>query len=125
MFDEYLNPPPSVNLQVLAFIAPKPAVSTGTPSSTTIDQDAPSTKPSSEESSTQVVNPNHVHLINQPPEHINKWIKDHSIDNVISDSSRPVSTQQQLQDEALFGYFDVFLFSVEPNSYKEALKESD
>ncbi|GJV88623.1 retrovirus-related pol polyprotein from transposon TNT 1-94 [Tanacetum coccineum] len=110
--------------------APKPVVSTGTPSSTTIDQDAPSTsttqttpetpspviplgveeadydievanidnnpfvefpilEPSSEESSTQVVIPNHVHSINQPPEHINKWTKDHPIDNVIGDPSRP------------------------------------
>nr|GEW78683.1 putative reverse transcriptase domain-containing protein [Tanacetum cinerariifolium] len=41
MFDEYLNPPPSVDPQVLAVITPEPAVSTGTPSSMTIDKDAP------------------------------------------------------------------------------------
>ncbi|GJV93811.1 retrovirus-related pol polyprotein from transposon TNT 1-94 [Tanacetum coccineum] len=81
-------------------------------------------EPSSEESSTQVVIPNHVHSINQPPEHINKWTKDHPIDNVIGDPSRPVSTRQQLQDEALFCYFDAFLSSVEPKSYKDALTES-
>ncbi|GKA63544.1 retrovirus-related pol polyprotein from transposon TNT 1-94 [Tanacetum coccineum] len=44
MFDEYLNPPPCVDPQVPVVIALKPAVSTCTPSSTTIDQDAPSTK---------------------------------------------------------------------------------
>ncbi|GJT49958.1 hypothetical protein Tco_0976115 [Tanacetum coccineum] len=43
IFDEYLNPPPCVDLQVPAVIAPESAISTGTPSSTTIDQDAPST----------------------------------------------------------------------------------
>ncbi|GJZ58806.1 retrovirus-related pol polyprotein from transposon TNT 1-94 [Tanacetum coccineum] len=43
MFDEYLNSPPCVNPQVPAVIAPKPTVSTGIPSSTTIDQDATST----------------------------------------------------------------------------------
>ncbi|GJS29160.1 retrovirus-related pol polyprotein from transposon TNT 1-94 [Tanacetum coccineum] len=42
MFDEHLNPPPCVNLQVPTFLAPEPVVSTGTPSPTTIDQDAPS-----------------------------------------------------------------------------------
>ncbi|GJT87136.1 putative ribonuclease H-like domain-containing protein [Tanacetum coccineum] len=42
MFDEYLNPTPSVDLQVPAVIAPEPVVPTVTPSSTTIDQDAPS-----------------------------------------------------------------------------------
>ncbi|GJS01936.1 hypothetical protein Tco_0318444 [Tanacetum coccineum] len=31
MFDEYLNPPPCVDLQVPTVIAPKPVVSTGTP----------------------------------------------------------------------------------------------
>ncbi|GJX10514.1 hypothetical protein Tco_0200373 [Tanacetum coccineum] len=81
-------------------------------------------EPSSKESSTQVVIPNHVHSINQPPEHINKWTKDHLINNVIDDPSRPVSTRQQLQDEALFCYFDAFLSSVEPKSYKDALTES-
>ncbi|GJY75118.1 putative ribonuclease H-like domain-containing protein [Tanacetum coccineum] len=40
MFDEYLNPSPYVNSQVPADLATEPVVSTGTPSSTTIDQDA-------------------------------------------------------------------------------------
>nr|GEX08342.1 retrovirus-related Pol polyprotein from transposon TNT 1-94 [Tanacetum cinerariifolium] len=42
MFDEYLNPPPCVNIQVFAVIALEHAILTCTPSSTTIDQDAPS-----------------------------------------------------------------------------------
>ncbi|GJV97274.1 retrotransposon protein, putative, unclassified [Tanacetum coccineum] len=44
MFDEYLNPSPCVDPQVLAVIAPDAVVSTGIPSSTTIDQDSPSLK---------------------------------------------------------------------------------
>ncbi|GJW15789.1 hypothetical protein Tco_0019922 [Tanacetum coccineum] len=165
MFDEYLNPPPCVDPQVLTVIAPEPAVSTGIPFATTIDQDAPSSstsqttqetsppviplgveeadhdievahmdnnpyvdflipEPNSEESSIQVVIPNNVHSINQPPEHINKWTKDYLIDNVIGDPSRPISTGHQLQDEALLCYFDASLSSVEPKSYKEALMES-
>ncbi|GKE72905.1 retrovirus-related pol polyprotein from transposon TNT 1-94, partial [Tanacetum coccineum] len=42
MFNEYFNPPPSVASPVTVVVAPDPADSTGTPSSTTIDQDAPS-----------------------------------------------------------------------------------
>ncbi|GKB94070.1 retrovirus-related pol polyprotein from transposon TNT 1-94 [Tanacetum coccineum] len=49
MFDELLNPPSSVDCpapEVIALIAevvaPKPATSTGSPSSTTVDQDPPS-----------------------------------------------------------------------------------
>nr|GEY61300.1 retrovirus-related Pol polyprotein from transposon TNT 1-94 [Tanacetum cinerariifolium] len=165
MFDEYLNTPPCVDLQVLAAISPEHAVSTGTPSSTTNNQDAPSIgtsqtpletsslvipldveeadhdtevahmdnnpfvefpipKPNSAESSTRVVIPNHVYIINQPPEHINKWTKDHPIDNVIGNSSRSVSTRQQLQDEALLCYFDAFLSFVEPKSYKDVFTKS-
>ncbi|GKC34252.1 hypothetical protein Tco_1046636 [Tanacetum coccineum] len=46
MFDEYLNPSPSVDLQVPTIITPEPVVSTDIPSSTTIDPDAPSTSTS-------------------------------------------------------------------------------
>ncbi|GKD89343.1 hypothetical protein Tco_1364850 [Tanacetum coccineum] len=49
MFDELFSPPPRVDFpapKVIApidkVVAPKPAVSTSTPSSTTVDQDAPS-----------------------------------------------------------------------------------
>ncbi|GJW45660.1 retrovirus-related pol polyprotein from transposon TNT 1-94 [Tanacetum coccineum] len=114
--------------------------STPSPSSTTINQDIPSTSISQKNKETpslviplgveeadhdnEVVILNNVHSINQPPEYINKWTKYHPIDNVIDDPSRPVSTRHQLQDEALFCYFDAFLSSIEPKSYKEALIES-
>ncbi|GKD31508.1 retrovirus-related pol polyprotein from transposon TNT 1-94 [Tanacetum coccineum] len=42
LFDEYFNPPPCVDHPVPKVAASKPAVSTGTPSSTSVDQDAPS-----------------------------------------------------------------------------------
>ncbi|GJR10024.1 retrovirus-related pol polyprotein from transposon TNT 1-94 [Tanacetum coccineum] len=78
MFDEYLYPTPCVDPQVPAVISPEPAVSTDTPSLTTIDQDAPFTnhdievshmdnnpyvgipipEPSSDESSSHVIIPN-------------------------------------------------------------------
>nr|GEW55820.1 hypothetical protein [Tanacetum cinerariifolium] len=46
MFDKYLNPPPYVDPQVLAVSAPELVVPISIPSSTTIDQDAPSTSTS-------------------------------------------------------------------------------
>ncbi|GJR11455.1 retrovirus-related pol polyprotein from transposon TNT 1-94 [Tanacetum coccineum] len=146
LIDEYFNPPSSVDHHVLEAAAPEHVVSTSLPSSTSVDQDAPSSKedhdievahmdnnpyfglsipePSSEESSSHVVTLNNGHSVNQPPEHNSKWTKDHPIDNVIGDPSRPVSTRHQLQTDALFYYFDAFLSSIEPKSYKEALTES-
>ncbi|GJS54060.1 hypothetical protein Tco_0627422 [Tanacetum coccineum] len=46
MFDEYFNPSPSVVQPVLVVVVQEPVVSTGTPSSTRIDQDTPSTSTS-------------------------------------------------------------------------------
>ncbi|GKB97312.1 hypothetical protein Tco_0983449 [Tanacetum coccineum] len=61
MMDEYFNPSPSVVQHVLVAVLQEPVVSTGTPSSMRIDQDTPSTKPSSEESSSRIVIPTYVH----------------------------------------------------------------
>ncbi|GKE40498.1 hypothetical protein Tco_1463903 [Tanacetum coccineum] len=120
LFDEYFHPSPCVDHLVPEVAALVFAVSTASPSSTSVDQDAPSPtdhdievahmdnnpqfgilipEPSSEESSSQVVIPNNVHSIIQSPEHISKWTKDHLIHNVICVPSRPVSTRHQLQNE--------------------------
>ncbi|GJS20375.1 hypothetical protein Tco_0449007 [Tanacetum coccineum] len=147
MFDEYFNPSPSVVQPVLVAVVQEPVVSTGTPSSTRIDQDTPSTstsqttqeeqshviptgveeddhEPSSEESSSRIVIPTNVHSVNQPQEHIEKWTKDHPLDKIIGDPSRPVSTRLQLQTEALFCYYDALLSSSEYKSYKDAITKS-
>ncbi|GKF87613.1 hypothetical protein Tco_0258490, partial [Tanacetum coccineum] len=84
----------------------------------------PIPEPNSKESSSRDVIPTKVHSINQPPEHLRKWTKDHPLENVIISPSRRVSTRYQLQNEAMFCYFDTFLTSIEPKNYKEALKES-
>ncbi|GJW60144.1 integrase, catalytic region, zinc finger, CCHC-type containing protein [Tanacetum coccineum] len=61
-----------------------------------------------------------------PPisEHLSKWKKDHLLQNIIGDPSRPVSTRLQLHEQALFCYYDAFLTSVEPKTYKDALTQS-
>nr|GFB73149.1 retrovirus-related Pol polyprotein from transposon TNT 1-94 [Tanacetum cinerariifolium] len=68
------------------------------------------------------------HTIIQPdhqiPQHTSKWTKDHPLDNIIGQLFRPVSTRLQLYDQALFCYYDAFLNSVEPKTYKEALTQS-
>ncbi|GJW99022.1 hypothetical protein Tco_0180830 [Tanacetum coccineum] len=87
MFNEYFNPPHSVSSLVPAVIALEPADPTGTHSSTSIDQDAPSPindpffgvpilEPSSEESFSRDVIPTNVHSVHQPLEHLRKWTKD-------------------------------------------------
>nr|GEU55851.1 retrovirus-related Pol polyprotein from transposon TNT 1-94 [Tanacetum cinerariifolium] len=82
------------------------------PMSTSIDQDAPSTRSSS-----------NVRPIHTPFESIGRWIKDHLIANVIRDPSCFTSTRKQLQTDAMWCYFDAFLTSVEPKNFKQAMTE--
>ncbi|GJW18469.1 retrovirus-related pol polyprotein from transposon TNT 1-94 [Tanacetum coccineum] len=107
MFDEYLNPSPSVDLQVPAVIAPEPVVSTGTPSSTIINQDAPST--STSQTTSKTPSP----VIPLGVEEADHDIEVAHMDNnpfveflILEPSSEESSTQ------------------VSPKSYKDALTES-
>ncbi|GJU20715.1 hypothetical protein Tco_1154057 [Tanacetum coccineum] len=51
------------------------------------------------------------------------WTKDHPMSNVVRDPSRSVSTRKQLQTDIMWCYFDDFLTSVEPKSFKQAMTE--
>ncbi|GKA07402.1 retrovirus-related pol polyprotein from transposon TNT 1-94, partial [Tanacetum coccineum] len=110
MFDEYFNPPPNVVPPVQEATAPRAEVLAGSPVSTSIDQDAPSTRSSS-----------NMRQINTPFKHLGRWTKDHPIANVIGDPSRSVSTRKQLKTVTMWCYFDAFLTFVEPNNFKQAM----
>nr|GEZ94224.1 hypothetical protein [Tanacetum cinerariifolium] len=60
----------------------------------------------------------------QLSEHNSKCTKDHPLENIIGQLARPVSTRLQLHEQALFCYYDAFLTSVEPKTYKDALSQS-
>ncbi|GJY46272.1 putative ribonuclease H-like domain-containing protein [Tanacetum coccineum] len=47
----------------------------------------------------EAVEPNHD---NYPPDHIRRWTKDHPLDNIVGNPSRPVSTRKQLASDALW-----------------------
>nr|GFC87387.1 integrase, catalytic region, zinc finger, CCHC-type, peptidase aspartic, catalytic [Tanacetum cinerariifolium] len=79
----------------------------------TSDQSSSTTSPQSN------VQPNHLMT-----HHNSKWTKDHPLNYIIVPLSRPVSTQLQLHEQALFCYYDAFLTSVKPKTYKEALSQA-
>nr|GEZ22394.1 retrovirus-related Pol polyprotein from transposon TNT 1-94 [Tanacetum cinerariifolium] len=83
MFDEYFQPSPSVVSRVLPAVALILADTTDTPSSTSINQDAPSasTLPTTHETQSPVI-PSNLHPTNQPFEHLSKWTKNHPLNNV-------------------------------------------
>nr|GEZ05348.1 retrotransposon-related protein [Tanacetum cinerariifolium] len=50
--------------------------------------------------------------LNNPIPHVQKWTKEHSLENVIGDSQHPVSTRRQLQTNAMWCFFNEFLSHV-------------
>nr|GEU68340.1 hypothetical protein [Tanacetum cinerariifolium] len=112
MFDEYFNPPTIVVSPFQEAATPRAEVLADSPVSFFINQDAPSTRSSS-----------NVIQIHTPFEHLGRWTKDHPIENVIDDPSRSVSTRKQLETDAMWCYFEAFLTSVEPKNFKQAMTE--
>nr|GEV72253.1 hypothetical protein [Tanacetum cinerariifolium] len=107
---------------------------TGSPSSTIVDQDSPSPSKSQSTPETQppvitnnVEEENHdievAYMGNDPLFGIS-IPEDHPLENIIGQLARPVSTRLQLHEQALFCYYDAFITSVEPKTYKDALTQS-
>ncbi|GKF27536.1 retrovirus-related pol polyprotein from transposon TNT 1-94, partial [Tanacetum coccineum] len=93
----------------------------GTSLSTTIAQDAPSTGLA--QSSSGNVNTAEPNQVNYPPDHLRRWTKDHPLDNIVGNPSRPLSTRKQLASDALWCCFHIELSKVEPKNFKMAVIE--
>ncbi|GKE82889.1 retrovirus-related pol polyprotein from transposon TNT 1-94, partial [Tanacetum coccineum] len=52
-----------------------------------------------------------------------RWTKDHPLDNIVGNPSRPVSTRKQLASDALWCCFHTELSKVEPKNFKMAVIE--
>nr|GEU51619.1 hypothetical protein [Tanacetum cinerariifolium] len=101
MFNEYLEPPRAERLVPPAQVKPAPVNSAGTPLSNAIDQDAPTPKridapvdnspfvnvfapkPHSEATSSGDISSTDLPYVSQTLHHLNKWSKDHPLDNAI------------------------------------------
>nr|GEV93749.1 hypothetical protein [Tanacetum cinerariifolium] len=136
-----VHPAPELIAPNAEVVAPELAAITGSPSSTTIDQDAPSPSNSQSIPKTQPpVIPNDVeednhdikvaHMCNDlyfgiliPEAPSDQSSSTDSIHTIV-ELARPVSTRLQLHEQALFCYYDAFLTSVEPKTYKDVLTQS-
>nr|GEY84885.1 hypothetical protein [Tanacetum cinerariifolium] len=150
LFDELLNPLPSVDNQAAEVIATIAKVITQVDDdsikiqSSVILQDVgndnlvievahmgnfpllgvPNPEVNSEQSSSTASPQSNVQPNHPMTHHNSKWTKDHPLNYIIGPLSRPVSTRLQLHEQALFCYYDAFQTSVEPKTYKEALTQA-
>ncbi|GJY59937.1 copia protein [Tanacetum coccineum] len=80
-------------------------------------------EPSSAQSTSGDVSLAEPNQVNQPPDHLRRWTKDHPLDNIVGNPSRPVSTRKQLASDALWCCFHTELSKVEPKNFKMAVME--
>ncbi|GJY69085.1 retrovirus-related pol polyprotein from transposon TNT 1-94 [Tanacetum coccineum] len=80
-------------------------------------------EPSSEASSSGDLSSAESPYVSQTLHHLGKWSKDHPLDNIIGNPSRPVSTRKQLATDALWCLYNSVLSKVEPKNFKSAITE--
>ncbi|GJU21035.1 retrovirus-related pol polyprotein from transposon TNT 1-94 [Tanacetum coccineum] len=124
MFDEYLEPPrverPSLSCSSSSF-----------QSSSQINQytviyyidQGLHLSPTSEASSSGDLSSTESPYVSQTLHHLGKWSKDHPLDNIIGNPSRPVSIRKQLETDALWCLYNSILSKVEPKNFKSAITE--
>ncbi|GKC78695.1 retrovirus-related pol polyprotein from transposon TNT 1-94 [Tanacetum coccineum] len=76
-----------------------------------------STSTSSAESSSQNVDPSNMHTFYQPYPHDYQWTKDHPLEQVIGEPSRPVLTRNQLKTNGEMCIFALTVSTMEPKSF--------
>ncbi|GKG04731.1 hypothetical protein Tco_0315118, partial [Tanacetum coccineum] len=80
-------------------------------------------EPSSEASSSGDVSTSESTYVTQTHHHLRKWSKDHSLDNVIGNPSRLVSTRKHLATDALWCLYNSVLSKFKPKNFKSAITE--
>ncbi|GKE78810.1 hypothetical protein Tco_1544930, partial [Tanacetum coccineum] len=75
------------------------------------------------ESSSQYVDPSNMHTFYQPYKHEYQWTKDHPLEQVIGEPSRPVLTRNQLRTDGEMCIYALTVSTMEPRNVKEAMTD--
>nr|GFB57607.1 hypothetical protein [Tanacetum cinerariifolium] len=74
-------------------------------------------------SSSQNVDPSNMHTFYQPYPHEFQWTKDHPLEQVIGEPSRPVLTRNQLQSDGDMCMYALSVSTMEPKTVKKAMTD--
>nr|GFC71450.1 hypothetical protein [Tanacetum cinerariifolium] len=74
-------------------------------------------------SSSQNVDPSNMHTFYQPYPHEFQWTKDHPLEQVIGEPSRPVLTRNQLRSNGNMFMYALTVSTMEPKNVKEAMTD--
>ncbi|GJY86381.1 retrovirus-related pol polyprotein from transposon TNT 1-94 [Tanacetum coccineum] len=76
-----------------------------------------------ESSSSQYVDPSNMHTFYQPYPHEYQWTKDHPLEQVIGEPSRPVLTRNQLKSDGDMCMYALTVSTMEPKNVNEAMTD--
>nr|GEV95342.1 retrovirus-related Pol polyprotein from transposon TNT 1-94 [Tanacetum cinerariifolium] len=76
-----------------------------------------------ESSSSHYVDPSNMHTFYQPYPHEFQWTKDHPLEQVIGEPSRPVLTRNQLRSDGDMCMYALSVSTMEPKNVKEAMTD--
>nr|GEX98958.1 hypothetical protein [Tanacetum cinerariifolium] len=76
------------------------------------------------ESSSQNIGNSNVHTFNQPQDSEYRWTKDHMLEQVHGNPSKPVQTRRQLATDPEMYMFALTVSTAEPKNIKEAMNDS-
>nr|GEZ55047.1 hypothetical protein [Tanacetum cinerariifolium] len=74
-------------------------------------------------SSSQNVDPSNIHIFYQPYLHEFQWTKDHPLEQMIGEPSRPVLTRNQLRSDGDMCLYALTVSTTEPKNVKEAMTD--
>nr|GFC95390.1 hypothetical protein [Tanacetum cinerariifolium] len=74
-------------------------------------------------SSSQNVDPSNMHMFYQPYPHEFQWTKDHPLEQVIGEPSRPVLTRKQLRSDGDMCIYALTVSTMESKNVKEAMTD--
>ncbi|GJS07150.1 hypothetical protein Tco_0363946 [Tanacetum coccineum] len=76
-----------------------------------------------ESSSSQYVDPSNMHTFYQPYHHEYQWTKDHPLEQVIGEPSRPVLIRNQLRSDGDMYMYALTVSTMESKNVKEAMTD--
>nr|GFC83349.1 hypothetical protein [Tanacetum cinerariifolium] len=129
MYDDYFggqpsasmeNVPPVQELQVHVDELNPNAMVNG---NTFVNPFATSSSNAAQTSSSQNVDPSNIHTFYQPYPHEFQWTKDHPLEQVIREPSRPVLTRNQLRSDGDMCLFALTVSTMESKNVKEAMTD--
>ncbi|GJS37772.1 retrovirus-related pol polyprotein from transposon TNT 1-94 [Tanacetum coccineum] len=119
MYDDYIGGQPSAAPRT-ALAAQAPQVLQTLTTSTTIADTAPTPKNSSSQATNIPNTSSDVDKLETQQKH---WTKDHPLEQVIGEPSRPVLTRNQLRTDGNMCMYALTVITMEPSNVKEAMKD--